>query len=51
VQAGKTADVRSNFISQVERGQRGMTWTTLLRLLDAYDATLYDLARAHDAER
>lgn len=50
VRAGEIADVRGGFVSQVERGRRGMTWTTLLALLDAYGARLVDLERAYDAE-
>jgi transcriptional regulator with XRE-family HTH domain len=44
VEAGKSAGIRSNFVAQVERGERGLTWSTLLRLLSTYDADLRDLA-------
>lgn len=44
VQAGKLAGVRSNFLAQVERGERGLTWSTLVALLRAYNADLRDLA-------
>jgi len=44
VQAGERADVRSEFVSQVERGKRGLTWSTLVALLVAYNADLRDLA-------
>jgi transcriptional regulator with XRE-family HTH domain len=44
VQAGEKAGVRSEFVSAVERGRRGVQWSTLLALLRAYDADLRDLA-------
>ena len=43
IQAGKIIDVRSEFISQVERAERGITWSTLVALLTAYNADLRDL--------
>lgn len=46
VQAAEMIDVRSTFISLVERGERGMRWHTLLALLRAYDADLHALAEA-----
>jgi transcriptional regulator with XRE-family HTH domain len=44
VQAGERAGVRSQFVSEVEHGRRGVTWHTLLALLRAYDADLHNLA-------
>jgi transcriptional regulator with XRE-family HTH domain len=46
VQAADQAGIGSNFISAVERGERGMRWHTLLALLSAYGADLHDLADA-----
>jgi transcriptional regulator with XRE-family HTH domain len=51
VRAGELAKVRGEFVSHVERGKRGMTWETLLALLDAYGARLVDLERALEAEK
>lgn len=51
VEAGEKAGIRSGFVSAVERGRRGLTWTTLLALLDAYGASLHDLADALEAEK
>lgn len=51
VQAGERVSIRPRFVSEVERGNRGMRWATLLKLLDAYSADLHDLADALDAER
>jgi hypothetical protein len=36
--------VRSGFVSEVERGNRGLRWHTLLALLSAYGEDLHDLA-------
>jgi transcriptional regulator with XRE-family HTH domain len=44
VQAGEKVKVRSEFVSAVERGKRGVQWSTLLALLSAYNADLHDLA-------
>ena len=33
------------YVSQVERGRRGVRWATVLRFLRALDASLMDLAR------
>jgi transcriptional regulator with XRE-family HTH domain len=46
VQAGEKIGIRANFASEVERGNRGMRWHTLLTMLDVYGATLHDLADA-----
>jgi transcriptional regulator with XRE-family HTH domain len=35
--------ITSTFVSQVERGQRGLSWRTLNRVLAVYSATLRDL--------
>ncbi len=51
VEAAELAGIRSGFVSAVERGKRGLTWTTLLALLDAYGASLHDLADALDAAK
>jgi transcriptional regulator with XRE-family HTH domain len=48
VEAGACVGVRSQFVSEVERGNRGLRWHTLLALLSAYGATLHDLAGALD---
>jgi transcriptional regulator with XRE-family HTH domain len=44
VQAAERIGIRSQFVSEVERGRRGMRWHTLLITLDAYDAGLRELA-------
>jgi transcriptional regulator with XRE-family HTH domain len=46
VEAGERVGIRSKFVSEVERGNRGMRWHTLLIVLDVYGATLHDLADA-----
>ncbi len=43
VQAAEAIGIRSEFVSAVERGVRGMRWHTLLLTLRAYNATLRDL--------
>lgn len=48
VEAGEAAGIRSKFVSEVERGNRGLRWHTLLLLLSAYGADLRDLADAID---
>lgn len=45
-QASEQVGIRSRFISEVERGNRGMRWPTLLRVLGVYGADLRDLADA-----
>lgn len=45
-QAGEHLGARGQFVSEAERGTRGLSWHRLMGLLDAYGATLYDLARA-----
>jgi transcriptional regulator with XRE-family HTH domain len=47
-QAAEQASIRSKFVSEVERGNRGLRWHTLLKLLGAYGADLRDLADAID---
>jgi transcriptional regulator with XRE-family HTH domain len=51
VQAGEKARIRSNFLSQVEGGKRGVTWETFVALLAAYDASLHDFADAYEAPK
>jgi transcriptional regulator with XRE-family HTH domain len=46
VQAAERSGIRSKFVSEVERGNRGLRWHTLLALLDAYNCRLRDLADA-----
>jgi len=43
VEAAETAGIRSTFVSQIERGQRGARWHTLQALLRAYHADLRTL--------
>jgi transcriptional regulator with XRE-family HTH domain len=50
-QAGAKAGVRAQFVSDVERAERGVSWHTLLALLDAYGATLGDLAERIERRR
>lgn len=38
--------IHSTYVSQVERGRRGVRWHTVLRFLDAAGADLYQLADA-----
>jgi len=44
VEAADKIGIRSTFVSQVERGERGCRWHTLLKFLEAYDADLATLA-------
>jgi transcriptional regulator with XRE-family HTH domain len=46
VQAAEQAGIRSKFVSEVERGNRGLRWHTLLALLRAYGCGLHGLADA-----
>jgi transcriptional regulator with XRE-family HTH domain len=39
-------DIHSTYVSQVERGRRGVRWHTVLRFLDALGADLHQLADA-----
>jgi transcriptional regulator with XRE-family HTH domain len=39
-------DIHSTYVSQVERGRRGVRWHTALRFLDALGADLHQLADA-----
>ncbi|HST34941.1 MAG TPA: helix-turn-helix transcriptional regulator [Solirubrobacteraceae bacterium] len=48
VEAGEAAGVRSQFVSEIERASRGVSWTTLRSLLRAYGAQLSDLAKLID---
>lgn len=45
-QASEQVGIRSRFISEVERGNRGMRWPTLLKVLGVYGADLHGLADA-----
>jgi transcriptional regulator with XRE-family HTH domain len=45
-EASEQVGIRSRFVSEVERGNRGMRWPTLLRVLAVYGADLHDLADA-----
>ncbi|HTB49788.1 MAG TPA: helix-turn-helix transcriptional regulator [Solirubrobacteraceae bacterium] len=38
--------IHSTYVSQVERGRRGVRWHTVLRFLDALGSNLYKLADA-----
>ena len=49
VQAAEPAGIRSKFVSEVERGNRGLRWHTLLALLHTYGCDLRDLADAIEA--
>jgi transcriptional regulator with XRE-family HTH domain len=46
VQAGEKIGVRSNFVSEVERGNRGPRWHTLLIFLEVYGVGPRELAGA-----
>lgn len=48
VEAAQKLEVRSQFLSEVERGKRGMRWHRLRALLAVYGANLHDLGRALD---
>jgi transcriptional regulator with XRE-family HTH domain len=48
LQAGDRIGIRANFVSEVERGNRGMRWHSLLKMLDVYGSDLHDLAAALD---
>ena len=50
VQAAEQAGIRSKFVSEVERGNRGLRWHTLLALLRAYGSGLHELADTIDVE-
>jgi transcriptional regulator with XRE-family HTH domain len=39
-------DIHSTYVSQVERGRRGVRWHTVLRFLDASEASLRQLTNA-----
>lgn len=40
----ETLGVHPTYVSQVERGKRGVRWYTVLRFLDGLDASLRQLA-------
>jgi transcriptional regulator with XRE-family HTH domain len=39
-------DIHPTYVSQVERGRRGVRWHTVMRFLDASEASLRQLANA-----
>ncbi|MGA9876453.1 MAG: helix-turn-helix transcriptional regulator [Solirubrobacteraceae bacterium] len=39
-------DIHPTYVSQVERGRRGVRWHTVMRFLDAAEASLHQLANA-----
>ncbi len=43
-EAGQRAGIRNTHVSLVERGERGISYRTLMALLRAYGATLSELA-------
>ena len=43
-QAAERVGIRSQFVSEVERGRRGMRWHTLTATVRAYGSTLKQLA-------
>lgn len=45
------ADIGIAYVSQIERGRRGVRWHTLLQILAALDADLHQLADAIDTTR
>jgi len=45
VQAAEAIGIRSTFVSQVERGERGTRWHMLLAFLGTYHADLTTLQR------
>jgi transcriptional regulator with XRE-family HTH domain len=49
VEAGEAAEIRAQFVSEIERATRGVSWTTLRALLSAYEARLTDLAKLLDS--
>ncbi len=42
-QVADAVGISNTFVSQVERGHRGLSWRTLNRVLGVYRATLRDL--------
>jgi len=44
-QVAELVGVRNTYVSQVEHAQKGVATRTMLRMLNAYGATLADLAR------
>ena len=46
VRAADTVGIRSTFVSEVERGNRGLRWHTLLIFLRTYGVGLRELAEA-----
>jgi transcriptional regulator with XRE-family HTH domain len=49
VEAAQRVGIRSEFVSEVERGNRGLRWHTLLAFLRVYGSSLAELA--HEIER
>jgi transcriptional regulator with XRE-family HTH domain len=51
VQAAERASIRPNFLSDVERGRRGIRWHNLVVLVrDVYASRLSELSRIIEAE-
>jgi transcriptional regulator with XRE-family HTH domain len=50
VQLGERIGVRGEFVSTVERANRGLRWHKLVAWLDACDATLAELGALLDAD-
>jgi transcriptional regulator with XRE-family HTH domain len=50
-QAAERIGIRAQFVSEVERGRRGMRWHTLTATVRAYGATLKQLAEEIERER
>jgi len=47
-QAAEAVGIRSQFVSEIERAERGPSWDTIRALLRAYGATLRDLGKILD---
>lgn len=44
-EAASTVGIRSEFVSEVERGNRGLRWHMLVALVSAYRSSLAELAK------
>ena len=44
-EAASTVGIRSEFVSEVERGNRGLRWHMLVALVNAYRSSLAELAK------
>jgi transcriptional regulator with XRE-family HTH domain len=47
-QAAERIGIRAQFVSEVERAERGVSWDTTRAMLRAYGATLTNLAKLID---